>query len=327
MPLQTRQWQHSVQTRPTHTVAEHGIGRHVCAAELVSLAPSQKAMYNPPLIISTRQRPAKVQRLGWKQLHWGQHLGRLKCLGRCCGSLCQTGSASFAVQNMAVPAVLELPLGGSRPRRGSARLPLLVQHLRRPTTCQVDASLAALHRAVQARYPKHCCTSSLVYVYQAPVQCFHDTYPALLEQRRLCASAAQLINRFISTSVSSSADAAQHASSAQAWPTLELCLPQLASLPSLAQCAEVHTCQQVVERGKWVSIKARGAGRAAAVQSDLPERSLAAYLALPVEEYSLLDPDWVERCGRSTACWLTVCDMHTHSTREVASTLTAAIVS
>ena len=47
-----------------------------------------------------------------------------------------------------------------------------------------------------------------------------------------------------------------------------------------------------------MSIKARGAGRAAAVQSDVPGRSLLAYLALPVEEYSLLDPDWVERCGR-----------------------------
>lgn len=55
--------------------------------------------------------------------------------------------------------------------------------------------------------------------------------------------------------------------------------------------------QQVVERGKWVTIKARGAGRAAAAQSDAPGRSLSAYLALPVEEYSLLDPDWVERCG------------------------------
>ena len=46
-----------------------------------------------------------------------------------------------------------------------------------------------------------------------------------------------------------------------------------------------------------MTIKARGAGRAAAAQSDVPGRSLLTYLALPVEEYSLLDPDWVERCG------------------------------
>ena len=67
----------------------------------------------------------------------------------------QSVPAPIGEQSMAVPAFLELPLGASRPLRGSARLPLLVQHLRRPTVCQMDAQFAALDRAVQARDPKH----------------------------------------------------------------------------------------------------------------------------------------------------------------------------
>ncbi|KAK9845919.1 hypothetical protein WJX81_005977 [Elliptochloris bilobata] len=80
--------------------------------------------------------------------------------------------------------------------------------------------------------------------------------------------AVQLINRFISSSVSS---------------------------PGSAAAARYGSVDKAAERGKWVTIKARGTGRAAAAQSDVPGRALAAYLALPVEEYSLLDPDWVER--------------------------------
>lgn len=68
----------------------------------------------------------------------------------------QTVPAPIGMQSTAMHAVLEPPLGAYRPRRGSARLPLLMQHLRRPTVCQMDASFAALDRAVQARDPKHC---------------------------------------------------------------------------------------------------------------------------------------------------------------------------
>jgi hypothetical protein len=54
---------------------------------------------------------------------------------------------------------------------------------------------------------------------------------------------------------------------------------------------------QDADRGKWVRIRARGSGRAAAAEGGAPGRSLAAYLALPVDEYSLLDPEWVDRCA------------------------------
>ena len=124
-----------------------------------------------------------------------------------------------------MPAVIELPLGACRPLWGSARLPLPMHHLRRPTVCQMDASFAALDRAVQARDPKQC-ISKLVCVSKAPIQCLRDTYPALLELPALTSRVVtQLINRFISTSVSSSADvsAAQHASSAQVRRAAALC--------------------------------------------------------------------------------------------------------
>ncbi len=49
------------------------------------------------------------------------------------------------------PAQHGLPLGAAGARLAACRPPLLVQHVRRPTTCQMDASMAALDRAVQAR--------------------------------------------------------------------------------------------------------------------------------------------------------------------------------
>ena len=48
-------------------------------------------------------------------------------------------------------------------------------------------------------------------------------------------------------------------------------------------------------QGKWTKISAKGKGQTAVQEVREPEKSLAQYLALPVEEYSLLDPSWITR--------------------------------
>lgn len=48
-------------------------------------------------------------------------------------------------------------------------------------------------------------------------------------------------------------------------------------------------------------IVAKGKGKAGVIQSRKAARSLSAYLALPVEQYSLLDPTWIERCPAACA--------------------------
>ena len=58
----------------------------------------------------------------------------------------------------------------------------------------------------------------------------------------------------------------------------------------------------LLQASKWVSITAKGRGKAPVRQSSVPARTLTAYLALPVEQYSLLDPTWIERYGISVGC-------------------------
>jgi len=93
----------------------------------------------------------------------------------------------------------------------------------------------------------------------------------------------------------------------------------------LLQAARAARCEgaftrdlgaQDADRGKWVRIRARGSGRAAAAEGGAPGRSLAAYLALPVDEYSLLDPEWVERCA------LRACKQHARAATALRPALT-----
>lgn len=51
---------------------------------------------------------------------------------------------------MVAPAMPGVPLRAGAPQRGLSSYPLLMRHLKRRTVCQMDASLAALDRAVQA---------------------------------------------------------------------------------------------------------------------------------------------------------------------------------
>ncbi len=56
-------------------------------------------------------------------------------------------------------------------------------------------------------------------------------------------------------------------------------------------------------QGKWVKFSVKGRGRAAVRERRAEGRSVANYLALPVEEYSLLDPSWIKRePGSDTFC-------------------------
>jgi len=48
-------------------------------------------------------------------------------------------------------------------------------------------------------------------------------------------------------------------------------------------------------QGKWTKIAAKARGQTAVQESRRPEKALYKYLALPVEEYSLLDPSWITR--------------------------------
>ncbi|KAK9908361.1 hypothetical protein WJX75_006741 [Coccomyxa subellipsoidea] len=49
------------------------------------------------------------------------------------------------------------------------------------------------------------------------------------------------------------------------------------------------------KNGKWVKFTVKGSGKAAVRERRAAGRSVANYLALPVEEYSLLDPSWIKR--------------------------------
>lgn len=48
-------------------------------------------------------------------------------------------------------------------------------------------------------------------------------------------------------------------------------------------------------QAKWVAITGQASARAPAEDGGLTDRRLSDYLALPVSDYSLLDPEWVER--------------------------------
>lgn len=48
-------------------------------------------------------------------------------------------------------------------------------------------------------------------------------------------------------------------------------------------------------KAKWIAVTGQASAKAPAEDGGLPDRRLSDYLALPVSEYSLLDPKWVER--------------------------------
>ena len=48
-------------------------------------------------------------------------------------------------------------------------------------------------------------------------------------------------------------------------------------------------------KGKWTKISAKAKGQTSVQEVKKPGKSIAQYLALPVEEYSLLDPSWITR--------------------------------
>jgi hypothetical protein len=48
-------------------------------------------------------------------------------------------------------------------------------------------------------------------------------------------------------------------------------------------------------QAKWIAVTGQASAKAPAEDGGLPDRRLSDYLALPVSEYSLLDPKWVER--------------------------------
>ncbi|CAL8469209.1 g8750 [Coccomyxa elongata] len=57
------------------------------------------------------------------------------------------------------------------------------------------------------------------------------------------------------------------------------------------------------KQGKWVKFTVKGKGKAAVSERCAAGRSVAKYLALPIDEYSLLNPTWIERePGSDTFC-------------------------
>ena len=66
---------------------------------------------------------------------------------------------------------------------------------------------------------------------------------------------------------------------------------------------DTQTCWGT-SQGKWVKVTAKGKGKVSVQQHTLDSKGLAAYLALPVEQYSLLDPTWIERQVSACACAL-----------------------
>lgn len=65
-----------------------------------------------------------------------------------------------------------------------------------------------------------------------------------------------------------------------------------------------HACQDLkhqimseTAQPKWVAFTGAGSAKVDAPGSGAPGRALANYLALPVSQYSLLDPKFVERCA------------------------------
>lgn len=57
------------------------------------------------------------------------------------------------------------------------------------------------------------------------------------------------------------------------------------------------------QQGKWVKFTVKGKGAAAVGERCAAGRSVPNYLALPIDEYSLLDPTWIERePGSDTFC-------------------------
>lgn len=55
-------------------------------------------------------------------------------------------------------------------------------------------------------------------------------------------------------------------------------------------------------QGKWVKLAAQGKGKVSVQQHSLESKGLAAYLALPMEQYSLLEPTWIERQLHACTC-------------------------
>ena len=48
---------------------------------------------------------------------------------------------------------------------------------------------------------------------------------------------------------------------------------------------------------KWVAFTGTGSAKVDTRSSDVPGRQMSDYLALPISQYSLLDPQLVERCA------------------------------
>lgn len=59
-------------------------------------------------------------------------------------------------------------------------------------------------------------------------------------------------------------------------------------------CPEKLTSKGPLQ-GKWTKISAKARGHTAVQETQRQDKGLAQYLALPVEEYSLLDPSWITR--------------------------------
>ena len=71
------------------------------------------------------------------------------------------------------------------------------------------------------------------------------------------------------------------------------------------KCLRHHGCESI--QAKWTKISAKARGQTHVKELDRADKSLADYLALPVEEYSLLDPSWITRCVQLMISLHTIC--------------------
>lgn len=76
----------------------------------------------------------------------------------------------------------------------------------------------------------------------------------------------------------------------------------LASSPMARVMNEKEDTNTQPRKAKWIAITGQGSSKAPAEDGGLPDRRLSDYLALPVSQYSLLDPEWVERESDTTFC-------------------------